>query len=162
MVWRQAESASAWLRACRAVTPADWAFAFSVMLARRIAQASVVLLLRCAGQRSASGAAIRVLGARDADVSHAAWAIWGAHAAADVVEVFTALGVPEKAPLLAVIALLGGTCTTAVAVRLVTEGAVVAELTRAVLPADRADTVVTIAAPWVAKCTILFFVSGAS
>ena len=75
-------------------------------------------------------------------------------------EVLVAFWIPEGAPLLAVSALVHLAGTAAVGIWLVAVGAIVAETTvnRAVLPADWADTRVSILTVWVAKGAILLLV----
>lgn len=126
----------------RALAPADGANAISVMLARRVAKSTALLLILVAGQGSARCAAVRALGAGDADVGHTVGAVRGADAAANIMEVLVARGVPEGAPLFAALALVDLTGTSAVGVRLVAVGTIVTEasVVGAVLPADGADT----------------------
>ena len=131
------------------------------MLTRWVAQASVILLLCGAGERSTCGAPVGVLLARDADVGHTSWAVGRAGAASHVVEVLSALGVPESSPLFAVVALVDGASTSAVRVRLVAVCAVVAELIWAALPADGTHAVVAIATLGVAQTCVLFLVTWA-
>jgi hypothetical protein len=130
------------------------------VLAGRVAEGSRLDLVLVAGQRSASSAAVGVLGARDADIGHASGAVRGADAAANVVEAFMALGVPEGAPLLAVATLVNLTGTTTVGIRLVAVGTVITEATvvRAVLPADGTDTGEAILTVGVAEGAILLLV----
>ena len=68
--------------------------------------------------------------------------------------------VPESTPLLAVATLVDLTGTATVGIRLVTVGAIITEsgIVRAVLPADGADTRVSILAVWVAKGAILLLI----
>ena len=75
-------------------------------------------------------------------------------------EVLVALGVPESTPLFAALALVHLTGTTTISIRLVAVCAIVAEtcIVKAVLPADWADTRVSILTVWVAKGAILLFV----
>ena len=128
------------------VTPADRANTISTFLAGRIAKASIILLTLLAGHRSASCAAVGLLGAGNANISHATGTIRRADTASEVVEVLAALRVPKKTPLLAVIALVYRPCPSSVRGWLVAEGAVVTELFGAVLPADRPNTIVAVTA----------------
>ena len=162
LVWSEAEGATASRCASRAMAPADRTDAIGIMLTRRVAQTRIILLLRSAGEWSSSCSAIRVLGARDADVSHATRAVGRADAAGNIVEIFTAFRVPQEAPLLTVVALMGGSSATTIRARLIAESSIVPELTWAVLPADGTHTVVSIPAPRVAKRTILLLVSRAA
>ena len=75
--------------------------------------------------------------------------------------VLAALRVPERAPLFTIVALANGASAAAVGVRLVAEGTIVPELIRAVLPAHGTNTVVTIAAPWIAQSAVLLLVGRA-
>jgi len=126
----------------RALTPADGTNAISAVLARRVAKSSTLLLVLVAGQGSARCAAVRALGAGDSDVGHTVGAVRRADAAANIMEVLVARGVPEGAPLFAALALVDLTGTSAVSVRLVAVSTVVTEasVVGAVLPADGADT----------------------
>ena len=76
-------------------------------------------------------------------------------------EVLAASWVPQSAPFLAVITFVGGSSPTAIGIGLVAEGTIVAEFTRAVLPADGADTIEVITAEGVAKKAILLLVRRA-
>lgn len=102
----EAKSSTTVYEAFGAVTPADGANTIGVVLARWVAETSIVLLLGVAGQRGASGATVGVFGARDTDISHTGGTVWRADAAGHVVEVLTALRVPQETPLFAVIALV--------------------------------------------------------
>ena len=88
------------------MSPANWTDSVSVEVAGRVAEPGVVLLVSFAGERRASCAPIAVLGTGDADVSHAVHALGRANATAECVEAFSANRVPEKAVLLAVVALV--------------------------------------------------------
>ena len=112
------------------------------------------------GQGSARCTAVRVFGARDANISHALGAVWGADAAANIMEAVVALGVPEGAPLLTSSTLVNLASTATIGVRLVAVCTIVTELSvvRAVLPADWANTTVAALAVRVAKSTILLLV----
>ena len=132
-----------------------------IMLAGSVTEAGIVLLISRAGERGTCSATVRVLSARNTDIRHASWAIRGAHAAANVMEVLSANRVPEGAPFLAVVALVGGAATTSIRLWFVAVSAVIAELFRAVLPADGTDTIVVIAALGIAERAILLLVSGA-
>ena len=162
LVWSEAEGTAALRRASRAVAPADRTDAIGAVLARRVAQARIVLLLRSAGQWRSCRSAIRVFGARDTNVCHATRAVRRADAAGHVVEIVAAFRVPQKAPLFAVVALMGGSSATTIRGRLVAEGSIVPKLTRAVLPADWTHTVVSIPTPRVAQRAILLLVSRAA
>ena len=98
-------------------------------------------MILVAGQGSASCAAVRVFRARDANISHALGTVWGADAAANIMEAVVALGVPQGAPFLAASALVYLASTAAISVRLVAVGTIVTEarVVRAVLPADWSD-----------------------
>jgi len=130
------------------------------VLAGRVAESSTLDLVFVAGKRSASIAAVGVLGARDANIGHASGAVRRADAAANVVEAFVALGEPEGAPLLAVATLVNLAGTTTVGIRLVAVGTVITEaaVVRAVLPADGTDTGEAILTVGVAKGTILLLI----
>ena len=162
LVLAEAESA-ALLGGGRALTPADGANTVSAVLARRVAQGAALDLILVAGKGSASSAAVRVLGARDANIGHALGAVRRADAAANVVEALVALGVPERAPLLAVAALVHLAGTATISIRLVAVGTVIAEATvvRAVLPADGADSGEAILTVGVAKGAILLLIVSA-
>ena len=146
----EAESATTVGKTRRAATPADRADTVSAVLTLVIAETGIVLLIIVAGQRSASGATIRVLGARDTDVGHARRTIRRADAACHVVEVIAALGVPEKTPLLAVVTMMGRAGSATVGIGLIAEGTIVTELTWAVFPADGSYAIVTVSADRVA------------
>ena len=70
-----AESATTVVRASRAGTPTNRANTIGAARAGRIAEASIILFTGLAGQRSASCATVRVLGAGDSNISHAAGAV---------------------------------------------------------------------------------------
>ena len=133
------------------------------MLARCVAKGATLFLILVADQRSASRAAVSVFRARDTNIGHLLRAVRRADAAADIMEVFVARGVPERAPLFAANALMDLTGATAVRVRLVAVGTIITEasVSWAVLPADGTDTTVAILAVRVAKGTILLLVFGA-
>ena len=78
-------------------------------------------------------------------------------------EAFMAVGVPERAPLFAALALMNLTGSTAVRIRLVAVGTIITEasVSWAVLPADWANTAVAVLAVRVAKSTILLMIRGA-
>ena len=99
--------------------------------------------------------------ARDTDVSHALWTIGRADAACDIVEAFSTLRIPECTPLFAIITLVNRASPSAIRVRLVAVGPIVSECTRAVLPADWANSIVAISAEWIAESSVLFFVAWA-
>lgn len=141
LVLAEAKSATL-LGGGRALAPADGANTVSAMLASRIAQSSTQDLVLVAGELSASSAAVRVLGARDANIGHVLGAVRRAYAAANVMEALVALGVPERTPLLAVATLVHLAGSTTVSIGLVAVGSVIAETTivRAVLPADGTDS----------------------
>ena len=143
------------------MAPADGTLALSIMLTRRVAQASVILLFGRASQWSASRTSVRVFCTRDANIGHAAGTVRRAHTAVDVVEILTTLRVPKVAPLLAIVALGNGASSTTVAIRFVAKGSIVTELIGTVLPADWTDTIVAIAAQRVAKLSIFLFVCRA-
>ena len=159
LVLAEAESA-ALLGGGRALTPADGANTVSAVLARRVAQGAALDLILVAGKGSASSAAVRVLGARDANIGHALGAVRRADAAANVVEALVAFGVPERSPLLAVAALVHLAGTATISIRLVAVGTVIAEasVVGTVLPADGSDARVTTLAIWVTEGAILLFV----
>ena len=133
------------------------------MLARFVAESAALLLILVADQRRASRAAVGVFSARDANIRHLLGAVRRADAAADIMEVFVALGVPERAPLFAANALMDLTGTTAISVGFVAVSAIVTEasVSWAVLPADGTDTAVVRLAVRVAKSAILLMVSRA-
>ena len=111
-----------------ALTPANWADAVSAMLARRIAESSTLNLVIVADERDSSTTAVGALSARDANISHASWAVWGADAAANIMEAIVALGVPEVAPFLAGwSALVNLSSTSAIGIRLVAVCTIVTE-----------------------------------
>ncbi len=85
----------------RARSPADGANSISFMVTLRVAKSSTLYLILVANERSASCAAVGVLGARNSNIGHTLRAIWGADAAADIMEVIQAFGVPKSAPFLA-------------------------------------------------------------
>ena len=62
--------------ASRAGSPTDRADTLSSLLARRVAEARVILLISFARKGRASGAAIGFLGAGNANVCHAVRAVW--------------------------------------------------------------------------------------
>ena len=112
------------------------------MLARRIAKSSTLDLVFMADQRRACATRVSALGARDANINHAGWAVRGADAAANIMEALVALGVPEVAPLFAAwSALVHFSGTSSVGIRLVAVCTIVTEarVVWAVLPADRAN-----------------------
>ena len=76
-------------------------------------------------------------------------------------EVIAALRIPKGTPLLAVVALVDASSTASIRFWFVAEGTIVAELIRAILPADRTDTIVAIAAEGVAQSSILLLISRA-
>ena len=65
----QAESATL-LKATRAVTPANRSLAVGSILTWRVAKPSIIVFTRVAGERSASGATVRIFLTRDANVLH--------------------------------------------------------------------------------------------
>ena len=117
-------------------------------------------MILVANQRSASSSAVRVLSTGDANIRHALGAIRRADAAADIMEVFVTLLIPERAPFLAFIELVDLTSTSAIGIGLVTVGTVVTEfaIMGAVLPADGSDTGVVLLTVRVAKSAILLLI----
>lgn len=150
-------------RRWRALAPADGADGVGVVVTRRVAEGSALHSALAASERSARCTAVRVLSAADADVGHALRAVWGADAAANIMEVFVALGEPHVTPLFAALALVHLASATAISVRLVAVGAIVSEalVMRAVLPADGANTCVALLAVGVAESAILLLILGA-
>ena len=150
-------------RGWRALAPADGADGVGVVVTRRVAEGAALHSALAASERRARCTAVGVLGAADADVRHALRAVRGADAAANIMEVFVALGEPHVAPLFAALALVHLASATAISVRLVAVGAIVTEalVMRAVLPADGADTRVALLAEGVAESAILLLVLGA-
>lgn len=162
LIWAEAES-TALFGASRAFSPADRTDTVGVVVARLVAQSSTQFLVFVAGQWGARTAAVRALRARNADVSHTGRAIGRANTAADIVEVLVALGVPKGAPLFTSSALVHLASSSAVSIRLIAVGTVVAEarVDWAVLPADGSNTLVASLAVGVAKGSVLLLVSGA-
>ena len=105
-----------------------------------------------AGQRGASSAAVRVLRTRDSDVRHTLRAVRRADTAADIMEIIMAFGIPEGTPFFASSTLMHLASTSAISIRLVAVGAIIAELliVGAVLPADGANARVAILAVGIA------------
>ena len=130
------------------------------MFASWVAKSSTLYLILVTGQGSASCTAVRIFGARDANISHALGAVWGADAAANIMEAVVALGVPKGAPFLAATALVNLASTATIGVRLVAVGTIVTELrvVRAVLPADWANSTEATLAVGVAEGTILLLI----
>lgn len=147
----------------RAFSPADGTNTIGAMFTFRVAKSSTLYLILVASKRSASCAAVGVLGAGDSNICHTLRAIWGADAAADIMEVIMAFGVPKGAPFLASIALVHLSGTSAIGIRLVAVGSIIAEarVVRAVLPADGADSGESGLAVRVAESAILILVLGA-
>lgn len=147
----------------RAASPADGANTIGFMFALRVAKSSTLYLILVANERSASCAAVGVLGARDSNICHTLRAVWGADAAADIMEVIVAFRVPKSAPFLASIALVHLSSTSAIGIRLVAVGSIIAEarVVGAVLPADGTDSRESGLAEGVAESAILILVLGA-
>ena len=124
------------------VLPADGALARRIVLAWRVAQGTALLHASRAHKRCAICATVGVLRAADSDICHTLRAIRGTDAAANIMEVFVALGVSHLAPLLTVAALVNLASATSVCVGLVAIGAIITEssVVRAVLPADGANS----------------------
>ncbi len=76
-------------------------------------------------------------------------------------EVLTTDRIPQSSPFLAVVALMRRSSSTSIGVWLVAEGAIIAEFTWAVLPADWSDTIVVVATPRVAQKAVLLLVGRA-
>ena len=62
-------------RACWALAPADWTDSICVMIAWRIAKSTALDLVFVADKRRACATRVRALGARDANINHAGWAV---------------------------------------------------------------------------------------
>ena len=137
LAWSQAEG-SALGGAGWAATPADWADAISFIRAVWVAEGARLNELAWADEWCGVSdvSVVGALGAGDANVVHASWAVWRADAAANVVVVLSALWVPEGAPLLALWLLLNVTSASSVGSWLVAEGSVVEEFVWAEFPAD--------------------------
>jgi len=135
--WSQAECATL-ASAGWAASPADWADAISLIRAVWVAEGSGLNKLAWADEwlRVSEISVVRTLGAGDANVIHAGWAVWRADAAANVVVVLSALRVPEGTPLFALWLLLNVSSTSSVGSWLVAEGSVVEEFLWAEFPAD--------------------------
>lgn len=145
--WAEAESAALG-GACWAASPADWANAISFVRAVRVAEGSTFDEFWWANKwfGVSDVSVVGALGAGDADVIHTSWAVWRADAAANIVEVISALWVPESSPLFATWLLLDVSSTSSVGGRLVAEGSVVEEFVWAEFPADFTIWLVTILA----------------
>ena len=137
LAWSQAESAafsgSSWTS-----SPAHWPNSVSLVRAFWVAERSRLNELWWADKWSAVGevSVVRVLGARDANVIHTSWAVWRANAASNVVEVLSALWVPEGSPFLVSWVLFNVARSSSVGGWFVAEGTVTEEFVRAKFPAD--------------------------
>jgi len=163
LAWSQAESTTlggaGW-----AASPADWADAISLIRAVWVAEGSGLNKLGWADEwlGVSDVSVVRALGAGDANVIHAGWAVWRADAAANVVVVLSALWVPEGAPLLALWLLLNVTSTSSVGSWLVAEGSVVEEFLWAEFPADLTIWLVSVLAWGDAVISDSYFAGWAS
>jgi hypothetical protein len=103
---------------------------------------------------------VGALSAGNADIGHTSRAVRGADAAADIMEVIVALGVPKDAKLLAAFALMYLSSASTVGIGLVAVSTIVTEFAvmGAVLPADRADSLEAILAVVETKGAILLLI----
>jgi len=97
--WSHAEGTTL-LHACWAASPAHWADSYCSIFTWWVAEGAAHLEAGSACERSTCSSAVGLLGAGDADISLSILAIWGADAAADVVEASSALGIVQESPLL--------------------------------------------------------------
>ena len=122
------------------------------MLAWCVAKSATLFLILVAGQRRASSATVGIFRARDANICHLLRAVRRADAAADIMEVIVALGVPESTELFATLHWMDLTGSTTIRVRLVAVSSIITEasIMRAILPAYGPNTTVAILAVRVA------------
>ena len=141
-----------------ACAPTEGSDTFSSVVATWIAQSSTLFLTLVALERTASLTAIGMLRTGDTNVSHAIRTVRRANATSDVMEARVALDVPEVSPFLTVWStVVNLTGSSSVGIWLVAVGTIVTELFTcgAVLPADWANTRITITTVVIAEGSIL-------
>ena len=140
------------------MSPANWTNAVSSVFALRIAQSRIIVFIGGTLHRIPSRSAVRVFVARNTDVSHAVLTVWRTDTTAYVVIAIATDGIPQETILLAVITLLGGSCTTTIGWGLGAISTVVSEVRRAILPANGTNAIVPFSAERIAEPSILLFI----